>query len=782
MSDIAFTHFDTVFSGQGRPGRLETGTFDACLAKILEPVEHTGPSAAMLSSLPKEDYDREKKKLPLWSSIAFDGNVRREQNFLGAFFIGFDVDGLPTVSEEEVEGSLSPYRAFAYTTSRSTAGALKWRVGVFLSEPVTSVVDYKATQEALAEAFRGIGATGSQDAARQFYYPRADAELIVLQTYGKPFDVVRGQVPKAYTAQTGGEERSISPVQVQQIVDILLDSGFRSKSKAFNRIDVALSWAGWVTDPGRLEGPIALADAVEVVRELGHQSSDWTDSDRTMYRIAIEMPRRRGSGQGGVYGYPSLVRDLGQDVADTLGKIIWGDTESTVRKMLGKKDIIEELADRKKGRDLKAKNEEHEYEYDPGTHVSNGDLRSTHVSKLITAMVSLPEWIGVLRWNEFANRLEAVDPPCSLEAEGKSGGLSNNDITLMQAYFAWKHNTKAQDKDVRAAAVVAAKTNRYHPVRNYLKALPARTRDEAEETLDGLARRLFGAVHPLEEVFLRKFLIQAVNRILYPGCQADMALVLYEKKGGTKKSTFVRELFSAKWSAPFGKSVMGDTEAARKLQGKWCFEIAEMAAMRAAQVEDVKAFMTTRSDYIRDLFGNDYYDRDRQCVLFGTTNDKSILHDEAHERRFGIIEVRQMIDIPYLQEHRDNIWAAAHALALLGEQYWLTDEEKGEASALLEDFREVDPWEDTIENYCRGKNTVQVKDIWELLSGAKEGTCDKLKEMRIAAVLKKLGCERKRVQVQGEQRWRWLVPDGLLKQTPPPNLGPDGLKFKLKPN
>src|SRR5882762_7768833 len=127
---IGFSLFSTVINGpkNGVKGTEKScSDFSAAAALLLVPVVMPGPSGKALSGMPKAQYDAFKRKLPLWSSGIYEDHLRAEENFAGAFFIGFDLDGLPHVSAEDVKLALAPYRAFAYTTRRSTEGSMRWR-------------------------------------------------------------------------------------------------------------------------------------------------------------------------------------------------------------------------------------------------------------------------------------------------------------------------------------------------------------------------------------------------------------------------------------------------------------------------------------------------------------------------------------------------------------------------------------------------------------------------------------------------------------------------------
>lgn len=743
--EIAITEFSSVTSAKGD---LHTGTLDEILEYLLAPLVVEGPTARELAASSEEVYDAQKRKLSLWSGSVFRGNLRRNSEFEGAFIVGFDLDGLADVSESQVRSALSPYEAFAYTTSRSTAGAMRWRAGIILQEPVTSLEDFEATQASLAAKLTSVGAVGSKEGARQFYYPRTDPELVVFRTHGSPAKVVRGQA-SAYVSRDVVTRFPLGEERIAALVEV-----FRAHWLPGDKYELSFAISGTLA-----QACFRADDALAILSRLGDDHERYASDVDRAYRIA------EGEETGRLPGWTKLGSLIGDDEKKVLTIVNSAiKIPMPVKQVKASLPLLAELAERPVS----------QYEYDL-TSRPDGDITTTDLSHLMVALSSSPEWEGVLRWNDFANRLEVTKPPCKLESEIK-GGLSKTDVTVIRGYFEWKFNRKANAEDIKAAVTAVAKRSAYNPVQDYLRALPPG--DPA--ILNGLARRLFGCEHELEDVFLRKFLVQAVNRIMKPGCQADTALVLYEPKGGLKKSTFVRELFGQAWSAPFGKVTMGDIESVRKLAGKWAFEVAEMSAMRSSQVEDIKAFLTTRTDYMRDLWDMNYYDRDRQCVLVGTTNDKGVLHDSAHARRFWICDVKQEIDIPWLIQHRDALWAAAYALR--DTQYWLTPQEAADTEMLLAAFKEADSWEDTIEQFCCGRELVTVKAIWEAISGEKEGKCGRAQEMRIATVLRGLKCEQKRIMLDSERCWRWVVPDSIskrkLKQVTTLHLVPGNLPKK----
>ena len=87
-------------------------------------------------------------------------------------------------------------------------------------------------------------------------------------------------------------------------------------------------------------------------------------------------------------------------------------------------------------------------------------------------------------------------------------------------------------------------------------------------------------------------------------------------------------------------SDMNDKTAAEKLQGYWILEIGELAGMRKADIDKVKAFISRQDDKYRASFGRRVTPHPRQCVFFGTTNSENgYLRDITGNRRFWNVKV-----------------------------------------------------------------------------------------------------------------------------------------------
>lgn len=207
-----------------------------------------------------------------------------------------------------------------------------------------------------------------------------------------------------------------------------------------------------------------------------------------------------------------------------------------------------------------------------------------------------------------------------------------SDDRRLEHWFGKTYEIKSGTTIKNAFTEVAHK-NRFHPIIEYLEA----------QQWDGVERvnRLFvdylGAadtdyVHQVT----RKMLIAAVKRLYEPGCKFDYMLVLIGPQGAGK-STII-QMLAKRWFSDSLKTF--DTkEAGEHLQSAWIFEFGELAGMTKTEVDEIKQFITKRSDKYRVAYDRVITDFPRKCVFFGTTNNWNFLKDPTGNRRFWPVAI-----------------------------------------------------------------------------------------------------------------------------------------------
>ena len=196
--------------------------------------------------------------------------------------------------------------------------------------------------------------------------------------------------------------------------------------------------------------------------------------------------------------------------------------------------------------------------------------------------------------------------------------------------------------------------------------------------IDTLLIDYFGADdNPYVRAVTRKILCAAVRRINEPGIKFDHILVLNGPQG-IGKSTFISKLGMEWYSDSLSISDMNDKTAAEKLQGYWIQEIGELAGIRKADIDKVKAFISRQDDKYRASYGRRVSPHPRQCVFFGTTNaENGFLRDITGNRRFWTVRtpgtgILKPWDLT--QDDVDQLWAEALHLADQGEKLFLSHE------------------------------------------------------------------------------------------------------------
>ena len=201
----------------------------------------------------------------------------------------------------------------------------------------------------------------------------------------------------------------------------------------------------------------------------------------------------------------------------------------------------------------------------------------------------------------------------------------------------------------------------------------------------------------------RKTFAAAVTRIFKPAAKFDSVLVL-DGAQGIGKSTLFQELCGEDfYNETLTLTDISDKSGAEKLQGKWIVEIGELAGMRKADVEKVKAFLSTRNDDYRPSYGKTVEKHPRQCIIIATVNgERGYLRDITGNRRFWIVkchQTEQKKNFSFSDADRDQIWAEAIAICKKGEKLYLENELLKEAEKVQRISMEEDDRQGMVEEY-----------------------------------------------------------------------------------
>ena len=260
------------------------------------------------------------------------------------------------------------------------------------------------------------------------------------------------------------------------------------------------------------------------------------------------------------------------------------------------------------------------------------------------------------------------------------------------------------------AVTKAVDDRSYHPIREFFETLPDWDGVERADTL--LIDYLGAEDTPYVRAVTRKELCAAYCRVYHPGIKFDSMIVLNGDQG-IGKSTLIAKLGGEWYSDSLNLSDMNDKTAAEKLQGYWIMEIGELAGMRKADLDKVKAFISRQDDKYRASFGRRVTPHPRQCVFFGTTNSQNgYLRDITGNRRYWNVKVPGNGKYKPWDMDEDTVkqvWAEVMVYAKAGEKLYLSPELEDYAKEEQRVAMERDDREGLVQEYL----DMLLPDTWD---------------------------------------------------------------------
>lgn len=303
-----------------------------------------------------------------------------------------------------------------------------------------------------------------------------------------------------------------------------------------------------------------------------------------------------------------------------------------------------------------------------------GEIRNT-LNNVCLIIQKDPMLKGIV-FNQMADNLEIVS---AVPWEKREKFWRDADDAQLESYLARTYAEFSKGR-IQTATDKIGDDRAYHPVRKYLDSLPEW---DGVKRVDSLMIDYLGADDsPYIRAVTRKMLCAAVRRVRIPGIKFDYILVMNGPQG-IGKSTLINKLGGEWYSDSLNLSDMNDKTAAEKLQGYWIIEIGELAGMKKADTDKVKAFISRQDDKYRASFGRRVSPHPRQCVFFGTTNNEDgYLRDVTGNRRYWNVSVPgDGIYRPWElnQDDVNQIWAEAKVYESQNEKLYLSPELEEEA-------------------------------------------------------------------------------------------------------
>lgn len=614
-------------------------------ARLQTPVR-TPETVAQYRALPKGEKDRVKDHGGFLAGT-LKGSRRRKADVLSRSAVALDCDKL-RLGYFELYERIHRYCTFLYTTHSHTPEEPRARILIFLTRDV-SPEEYNAIARLLAaELGMEMVDPCSFEVNQLMYWPTvsADGEYICRRYEGPWLD------PDAFLAEHPGW---------QDCASLPLAPGEQASVERERKMQA---------DPTQKEGTVGLfcraygvCEAMqtflpEVYEETGEET-------RWRYIPSESLP--------GVMVYDDLFAYSHHATDPAYGKLLNAfdlvrthlfpdeDAQASFRSMLefaAADEAVQMLALRE--RQIRAEEDFAAFDNRPDEDASGANAAASDEAG--SAPAASDAWMKKLRFHRKSGQLENSlhnlllimqhDPYMknivfnrladSMEIRGPvpwahpSRFWRDADDAQLICYVDGHYGSfSARNYDI--AVTKAADDRSYHPIREFFEALPPW---DGVPRLDTLLIDYLGAEDSAYvRAVCRKTLCAAYRRVYEPGIKFDYMPVLNGAQG-IGKSTLISKLGMEWFSDSLSLSDMNDKTAAEKLQGYWILEIGELAGMKKADIDKVKAFVSRTDDKYRAAFGRRVTPHPRQCVFFGTTNSENgYLRDITGNRRFWNVRV-----------------------------------------------------------------------------------------------------------------------------------------------
>ena len=623
------------------------------------------------------------------------GGRRKKDCVEFRIIITLDIDHAVPGVIEQIE-MLYNYRCFIYSTHKHTPENPRLRLVIILSRPV-SPDEYVAIARKVAE---DIGIEMFDDTtyepSRLMYWPStsADGEFIFRDIEGEPLnpdDVLSRYKDWRDSSEwpVSSRQQSIVQREMRKQADPLSKDGVIGAFCRTYTIEEAIAnFLSDVYQPSAMSGrydyiPADSQAGVVIYEGKFAYSHHATDPACGKLMNAFDMVR--------IHRYGDLDEKVAEGTEASKLPSFSAMSEFAVNDENVKMTIAGERME-KAEKEFSGENEDwqKELEYEKRSTVVKNTLRN------LLLILNNDEKLKGIVFNQLSDGME-IKGAVPWEHPGRF--WRDADDAQLISYVDLNYGTFSM-RNYNIAVTKAADDRSYHPVREFLDALPEWDKVPRVDTL--LIDYLGADDTPYVRAVTRKTLCGAVCRVLSPGCKFDTMLVLNGPQG-VGKSTLISRLAGDWFSDSLNLSDTKDKTAAEKLQGYWIMEIGELAGLKKAEVETLRSFLSRQNDIYRASFGRRATPHLRQCVFFGTTNaEKGYLRDTTGNRRFWPVKTpggSRKHSWELSGEDIRQIWAEVLVYVKSGERLYLDGKMEDTAKSEQREAMESDEREGLVREY-----------------------------------------------------------------------------------
>ena len=382
-------------------------------------------------------------------------------------------------------------------------------------------------------------------------------------------------------------------------------------------------------------------------------------------------------------------------------------------------------------------------------------------NNLMNAVIALeghPRYSKTIRYNSFQNKIEI---------DGRE--ITDNDYAVVQAFLQGEVGlTNISFDNVKRAVGMHSFKNKYDEALDWLKSL----------TWDGTPRLEHWLIHScgVEPTLYHRaigaqWMLGMVGRLVHPGMVFDHVLTMHGTQGIGKTSFF--RAIGGKWYKSHTETVDGK-DFYMKLQGACLIDLDEGATMFKSDSIKLKSIITETCDEFRAPWGTVTQKFPRRFVFSMSTNDPEPLKDQTGNRRYWILRVDNKINLQWVEENREQLFAEAYHAVVNKVEYPAVPMDV--ATEIQEQSTEKDEWIGTIHSWlvhtftaykkAMPEFSVSISEVYEgALKGEDISKLDRRTQMRIGNILtNEFHLVRERRMVDGTRQNRYTFTKQGLKE------------------
>lgn len=394
-------------------------------------------------------------------------------------------------------------------------------------------------------------------------------------------------------------------------------------------------------------------------------------------------------------------------------------------------------------------------------HKSKSNVEFKDMSNVLIVLEQHPFYKGTLKYNQFRHEIEYNGKP-----------LEEADLFKIQHFMQSQANLHGISKDAVYAAVHHyAHQNSYDEAIDWVKGL---TWDGVPRLHEWLAKTVHVECDPYHAGIGAQWFLGMIKRIMIPGSTFDYVLVFVGKQGIGKTSMF--RIIGGPWYKSYTGAIE-NKDFYLALRGAVILDLDEGAALNKSEAIKIKSIITETHDEYRAPYDRLMKKYARRFVFSMSTNDSEPFRDLTGNRRYWVIDSDEVVNFEWISTNRDQLFAEAYDALINNRE--LPQVPFDIAQGIQEAHLPEDSWTDVVRDwlmksdaFCNGDPTYMttVAEVYSrVFPDSPLERLGKPQEMRITAIMRKMGLEKKRKMINGENKMRWvLTPTEMRKRQKKP--------------